>query len=85
VPRGGEKLPRENRRAPGCALDLLQLLETFRIVGVGFDQELGVDLNYGEQVVQLVRGEASRSGRILERLGAGTALAAEALLAWAAF
>jgi hypothetical protein len=58
----------------------LKLIEAFRIVGVGFEQKLGVDLNDSEQVVQLVGRESRGLVRVFERLVARAAILSVATL-----
>jgi hypothetical protein len=47
-------------------LDLIELLCALRILARGLQQEFGVDLNDGEQVVQLVGDETGSLVRFLE-------------------
>jgi hypothetical protein len=58
--RRREQLPRQNRCASRCTLDLGELLRASGIFARRFEQKLGVDLNYGEEVVELVRDKAGR-------------------------
>jgi hypothetical protein len=47
-------------------LDFFQLLSALRILARRLQQEFGVDLDDGEQVVQLVGNEAGRLVRLFE-------------------
>jgi len=69
--RRREQLARQNRRAPGCSLDLRQLLRASRAFAGALEQELSVDLNDGEEVVELVCNKACCLVRIFEVASSG--------------
>lgn len=66
-----EELSGENRGAPGCPLNLIQLLGSLWIIVRGSKKKFRVDLDDGEEVVQLVCDEAGGFVGFLERVGAG--------------
>lgn len=65
--RRGQQLARQDRRATRRTLDFVQLLRIFRGVTDRFEQELGVDLDDGEEIVEFVGDETGGFVRFFER------------------
>ena len=64
--RRSQQLTRQNGGASRRGLDLAKLLRTGGIVAGALEQELGIYLNDGEEVVQLVRDVAGRLVGLLQ-------------------
>jgi hypothetical protein len=67
-PRRCEKLSGKDGSPLGCALDLFQLLRALGIFARGLEKKFRVDLDDGEEIVELVRDEAGGLVRFLEAL-----------------
>jgi hypothetical protein len=72
--RRREKLSGENRGTPGCPLNLIQLFGSLRIIVRGGKKKFRVDLDDGEEVIQLVCDEAGGFVGFLQRVRAGICL-----------
>jgi len=72
--RRREELSGENRGAPGRSLNLIKLFGSLRIVARRREKKFRVDLDDGEEVVQLVCDEAGGFVGFLQRVRAGIRL-----------
>ena len=66
-----EELSGENRRAPRCPLNLIQFFCALRIFARGSEKKFRVDLDDGEEVIQLVSDEAGGFVGFLQCVRAG--------------
>jgi hypothetical protein len=66
VSRRCEELPRENRGAPRGALNFAELLDALGVFPRGLEEKLGIYLNDGQKIIELVSDVAGCLVRLFQ-------------------